>query len=151
MSTQRIRRLLTEPSDSALEEDIYVAAVYLGRKADIKRWIAEGMQSCRTPRKAGVTSQVFGNAFSAATFRGDFGIIELLLSGVPEYNGTGILSSLQYCNILFATRRYGHQAAFNFAMDAAPLMPQSQSARISNTNVRGLGDGSESCSVARQL
>ncbi|KAI1295932.1 ankyrin [Xylaria venustula] len=119
-----IRGLLepsTECSDEERKADRYVASVYLGRYSYVERLIANGIEFCAVPCSSDVRCTVFGTAFRAANLQGDVDMIKLLLSCNSEYRDTGVLLRSEQKNILHYASSYGHQAAFDFALDMRPI------------------------------
>jgi hypothetical protein len=104
--------------EADLGADLYVAAIYLGKTAYVARVIAEGVDYPGSK----VYSTIFGDSFRAATIQGNLEMIKLLLSCVPKDNNDSdhMLSRYQG-DVLIDAGRFGHQAAFNFALDMRPL------------------------------
>ncbi|KAI0185851.1 ankyrin repeat-containing domain protein [Xylaria flabelliformis] len=114
----------TDGSDNSddLKADIYVAAIYLSKKSYVERLIADGIKFCELPGRLGVCSTIFGDDLSAAAMRGNLDMIELLLSYTSEYHQTGVLSFSEQWGIIWGASRYGHEAAFDFALDKRTII-----------------------------
>ncbi|KAI0549996.1 ankyrin repeat-containing domain protein [Xylaria curta] len=111
--------LLKELSDDCpedLEADIYVAAVYLNKTSYVKRLIADGIEFGKVAGSPAVCSAIFGGDFHAAAMRGSLDMIKLLLSRITEYRNKGDLTTSQQHEILLCASKYGHGAAFDFAL-----------------------------------
>ncbi|KAI1179788.1 ankyrin [Nemania sp. FL0916] len=111
-------------SDEDLEADLSVAAVYLGKQSYVRNLVAQNSQfHC-------IRSTIFGQAFFAATLKGNVEMIKLLLSCSSQYRDEGILPVRQQNQIIRWASFYGHQEAFDFALDARPItLPEKQSDR----------------------
>ncbi|KAI0538437.1 ankyrin [Xylaria digitata] len=130
--------LLREPivkpnkcSDKELEADLYVAAIYLDKQFYVEGLIADGIEFCDIAGRPDVHSTVFGKAFSAAIRQGNLGMIKLLLSCNAEYRDTGFIPARERREILRSAGFYGHQDAFNFALDMRPInLPEEPERRV---------------------
>ncbi|KAI1737502.1 ankyrin [Xylaria scruposa] len=124
-----VDKLLSEPktddpddsSDEDLEADTYVAAVYLGKQSYVESLTADGTKFCKVMGRSDVCSTIFGDDFHAATMGGNLDMIKFLLSCTAEYRDTGVLTASQQRSILWDAAQYGHEAAFNFALDKRPI------------------------------
>ncbi|KAI0128342.1 ankyrin repeat-containing domain protein [Xylariales sp. AK1849] len=110
-----------ECSDEELEADLCVAAICLGHRAHIEKLISQGHQFCNWGEVKDIFSAVFGQAYSAAAFKGDASMLRLLLSSNPSYNPLEPLPSYLQRYILSSAAIYGHKDAFDFALDSGPL------------------------------
>lgn len=107
-------------SDAELEADLCVAAVYLGHQSYIEKLILQGCQFCDWGKTKDVSSRIFGNAYGAATLKGDLSMLRLLISSNPNYPSEPFCNALQ-CNALTAAAVYGYKDMFEFALDSGAL------------------------------
>ncbi|KAI0856278.1 ankyrin [Xylaria cubensis] len=119
-----LKELETDGSDNSddLKADIYVAAIYLSKKSYVERLITDGIKFCGVAGRLGVCSTIFGDDLHAAAMQGNLDMIELLLSCNSEYPQTGVLSFSEQWGILWDASRYGHEAAFDFALDKRTII-----------------------------
>lgn len=121
-------------SDLDLKADIFVAAVFLGKKAYVERQLSDGTISCIT-QSHGIFSPVFGGSLEAAVCQGDLEMVKLVLSCAADYNDTGTHSRTCQHEILRHASAYGHRAAFNFALDMRPMnLPETETERKRNSD-----------------
>ncbi|KAI0381291.1 ankyrin [Hypomontagnella monticulosa] len=121
------KNLLQEPprtppcSDSDLEADVYVAAVYLGRKAYIERLTADGAQPTTIDSRGYVSSNVLGNAFEAAAYQGNVETIQFLMSRKgPTTIDPDIGLMYDWRLIIRWLNAHRRRDAFYFAIDMRP-------------------------------
>ncbi|KAF2967556.1 hypothetical protein GQX73_g5986 [Xylaria multiplex] len=108
-----------ECSNKDLQEDLYVAAIYLNKQSYVKRLIADGIKLCDTASGYGVHSGVFGKAFPAAAKQGNLSMIKLLLPYYADLLAFAQREILRYASV------YGYQEAFDFALDMRQIsLPQ---------------------------
>ncbi|KAI1847943.1 hypothetical protein JX266_006056 [Neoarthrinium moseri] len=139
-ATAHSRELLQEPececSQSDLEADLCVAAIYLGPKAYIERLIADGAQFCNEDRRRNVRSSIFGDSFHVATVRGSLDIIKLLLSCNSEYRETGTPLFVHQREILFSAADQDHRECLDFALGSGAFkIPEEETQRMSRGSV----------------
>ncbi|KAI0836714.1 ankyrin repeat-containing domain protein [Hypoxylon sp. FL0890] len=105
-------------SKEELEDDLCVAAVYLGYRPYIENLISQGHEFSYL----GVSSDVFGEIYGAATFKGDVSMLQLLMSTNPEYKQSQHLGSSLQRHILQGAAIFGHKDLFDFALDSRPII-----------------------------
>ena len=112
---QPVAHTANYPSERQLKTDLLVAAIHLNRISLVDRLLLEpGYWVDAT----GLCSDVFGDAFTAATKRGNLDMMRLLQAHGPTSNlDPNSALSLQAARILRAAALYGHRDAFNFALD----------------------------------
>ncbi|KAI0411707.1 ankyrin repeat-containing domain protein [Xylaria grammica] len=111
-----------EPSRRELEADACVAAIYLGDRLYVEHLIRQGWQFCAWGvHGQDVVSDLFGPAFVAAAVKGDVSMLRLLISSNPNHSHFDPLPFPLRACILENAARYGHEDAFNFALDSGPL------------------------------
>ncbi|KAK0648248.1 hypothetical protein B0T16DRAFT_388517 [Cercophora newfieldiana] len=113
----------SECTDGDLQDDIDVAAIYLGRTAHVARLVAsKDFALLGWPGKRVLRSSVFGEAIMAAAdgARGNLEIIKLLLSHMPERYPSSSVKPVDCALgiILYRAARCGDQALFDFALDS---------------------------------
>ncbi|KAI0528391.1 ankyrin repeat-containing domain protein [Xylaria digitata] len=120
-----------DPSQRELDEDLCVAAIYLGDRPYVEHLITQGWRFCDWGSFWGdhflsyyhkdIVSDVFGSAFGAAATKGDVSMMCLLISSNPHYNLFDPLPLPLRACILKNAAKFGHSDAFNFALDSGPL------------------------------
>ncbi|KAI0545246.1 ankyrin [Xylaria curta] len=116
---------LGECDDADVEADVFVAAVYLGRKDYIApRMTANNLPCHEHPNANLVYSTIFGSAFAAATMQGNVEMIKLLLLCTPQYRDAGTLPDRILDDMLIdnschinETSTYNRQALLDFVLD----------------------------------
>lgn len=112
-----------------LGKDLFVAAVYLGDRSYIEKLISQGSRcgnchgNCPSSwqKMAHVTSNVFGDAYGAATFKGDLSMLRLLISSSPDFQQSAPLNSSLHQRTLRRAAVLGHKDIFDFALDSKPI------------------------------
>ncbi|KAF2967798.1 hypothetical protein GQX73_g5779 [Xylaria multiplex] len=110
-------------TNSGIEADVFVAAVYLGREDYVDDAIITGGSLLEDILVGRVKSVIFGSAFEAATMQGDLQMIKMLLRGIPGYYESGSVEDRILHEILYTTSLYhyrntrSHQAIFDFVLD----------------------------------
>ncbi|KAH8162609.1 hypothetical protein CIB48_g5637 [Xylaria polymorpha] len=108
-----------------MEADVFVAAVYLGRKDYVALQIAVDNLPCHEHLDGNsVHSTIFGSAFAAATMQGNLEMIKLLLSGIPQYRNAGTVPDCILDDMLIDNSHHidqgntcNSQAIFDFVLD----------------------------------
>lgn len=93
----------------------------MGHRAHVEELISQGRQFCNWEGVKDVVSGVFGPAYKAATLAGDVSTLRLLLSSNPNYSPSRPPPSSLRLEMLKNAATFGHEDAFDFALDSGPL------------------------------
>ncbi|KAK7936085.1 hypothetical protein PG985_001580 [Apiospora marii] len=107
-------------SDQDLEDDLCVAAAYLGYRSHIQKVVAQRRLLCPWGPTSQVTSRVFGRTYDAAVMSGDMSMLRLLLSSSPSYVPDKPLHRNVRRTTLELAAIFGHREAYEFALGSKP-------------------------------
>ncbi|KAK8113508.1 ankyrin repeat-containing protein [Apiospora sp. TS-2023a] len=107
-------------SEAELQDDLCVAAAYLGCRPHIETVISQRRLLCPWGHTSQVESKVFGRAYDAAVMSGNLPMMRLLLSSSPNYVPGGPLHRNVRRTTLELAAIFGHMDAYEFALGSEP-------------------------------